>query len=751
LRRWWWLLVAVPLVGVALALGTLWYVYANLDIPEAAPPIQTTYLYDRDGKLLTTLHGEVDRTLIPLSQMPEHLREAVIAVEDERFYEHPGFDPVGIARAAWTDVVAGGVVQGGSTITQQYVKNVYTGGERTIGRKVREVLLAVKLEQELGKDEILESYLNTIYFGHGAYGVEAAAQTYWGIPAKQLNILQSATLAGVIQAPSTFDPAANPADSQVRRNYVLDQMADNGYLSAAKASQLKARPVRTNEQAQVVNYDHAYFVDYARRYLQDNRRFGDSLFSGGYRITTTLDRDWQLAAEEAVRSNLTEPSDPQAALVAIDPRTGAVRAMVGGRSEPKVQDAFNLAVDASRQAGSAFKPFTLAAAMEQKISLDSVWSGPSTITIGDPRCYTNGQPWRPSNAGDSSAGTMSLRSATAGSVNTIFAQLVVEVGPEAVVDVAHRMGIRSPLEPVCSITLGTQGVNPLEMTSAYATLAARGVHHRPSPVEQVADAQGNVLGRPMDAKGDRALLANDADLVTSALELVVTSGTGTNARLPDGRPLAGKTGSAQEYTDAWFCGYTPQLATCVWVGYPKEKKPMQNIQGFSTVFGGSIPALIFRDFMTVATADMPVKDFAEPSTSGYTQGPRPAPTVAPSPTPSKSPKPSPSPSPSPSPIPTETPSPDPTATPSVPPSPPGGGGGGGGGGGAGASAAVGAAIALLLRPICRVLPAVGSLSRRRWRARTSPGSVRGARSAGRSSRAEAWPSRSSRGRGSSGP
>jgi len=668
--------LGVPLLAVAGLAGTLVYVYAHLELPAAPPPIQTTYLYDRDGNLVTTLHAEVNRTLIPLSDMPRSVRKAVVAVEDAQFYEHPGFDVVGIARAAWNDLIAGEAVQGGSTITQQLVKNVYAGEvvdgvyrppDRTLTQKVREVLLAMKVESEFSKDEILANYLNTIYFGHGAYGVQAAAETYWGKGASDLTLLESATLAGLIAAPTRFDPLLYPADAQVRRDYVLDRMVEVGSLDRARAARMKEKPVRVVDPGSaVVDYDAPHFVDYAREYLADDDRLGETVYSGGYQITTTIDMDWQRAAERAVRTHLPDRDDPQASLVAIDPRTGAVRAMVGGR-RTDILDPFNLATDSSRQAGSAFKLFTLAEAMEQRISLESSWYGPSSYVIRDERCEDGaGRPWTPSNAGDSSAGRMSLLRATASSVNTIFAQLVVEVGPEAVVDMAHRLGIRSELSPHCSITLGAVGVNPLEMTSAYATLAARGVYRPPTPVERVEGSGGDVL-QGLEPDGERVLGANDADLVTYALRGVVEDGTGTSARLPDDRPVAGKTGTAQEYTDAWFCGYTPQLATCVWVGYKDEKEPMLNVEGFPTVYGGSIPALIWGDFMTVATAGMEAREFVEPSFEGYDEGPTPPPYVAP---PSLgSPSPEPEPTESPSPEPTESPSPEPTESPSPEPTP----------------------------------------------------------------------------------
>jgi penicillin-binding protein 1A len=689
LRRWWWVFVVVPLVAAIGLLLTLFYIYSRLELPETPPPLQTTYIYDRQGHQIATLHSTVDRTIIPLSEMPLQLRQAVIAVEDQGFYDHPGIDVTGIFRAAWTDLVSGEIVQGGSTLTQQLVKNVYAGQyqkdpktgvetyavpPRTLGQKVRESLLAIKVEREFTKDQILAKYLNTVYFGRGAYGVQAAAQTFFRKDASELSALESALLAGMIQSPSYYDPVDQEEAALERRNYVLEQMASEGYLTPERAAQLEGRKVKVDPITLGLNFPGklGYFLDYTRRSLLDEYDEG-LVFGGGLQVTTTLDSQMQRYAEEAVANQLDTPGDPAAAVVAIDPRNGAVRAMYGGKNFAVSK--VNLATGdggSGRQAGSAFKPFTLAAAMEQGYSLDSRWYGPSPITIQDPECYTDGAPWELSNASDSESGTFTLLSATTHSVNTVYAQVASAVTPKAIVDVAGRMGIRSPLEPVCSITLGTQAVTPLEMTNGYATIAARGWRHRASPLERVDTADGET-DLQIGGRGKLVLRQNDADLITYALETVIESGTGTAAAI--GRPAAGKTGTAQEYWDAWFCGYVPQLVTCVWVGYPQGEIPLENVEGFSAVYGGTIPALIWHDFMSQATANMRIKDFPEPSFEGYSLGaptppPPPPPSVAPSPSPKPSPSPSPSPKPSPSPSPTPSPSPSPPPSPSVSPSPP---------------------------------------------------------------------------------
>jgi penicillin-binding protein 1A len=687
LRRYWWAFAAAPFILLFLLLATLLFVYSRLDLPATPPPLQTTYVLDREGNVLGTFHASVDRTIVSFNRMPKSLRDAVIAAEDQGFYEHSGIDPLGVMRAAWNDLIAHEVVQGGSTITMQLVKNVYAGhyetdrktGQttyvvppRTFTQKVREALLAMKLERTYSKDEILAKYLNTIYFGHGAYGVEAAAQAYWGIHASELNMIRSATLAGLISSPSLFDPIDHPIDAEIRRNYVLDRMAALGTISPERAASLKLQDVRTHPSDGNVSFPPklGYFLDYTKRALI--ARYDEAqVFGGGLKVITGLDPRMQAAAEEAVAARLDTPGDPEAAVVAIDPATGEVRAMYGGRNWDKSQ--VNLATGdggTGRQAGSAFKPFTLTAAMEANVSLSSRWYGPGTITIQDPRCYTDGEPWTLSNASDEESGTFSLATATAYSVNTVFAQVASLVGPDAVVDAAHRMGIRSKLQPVCSITLGTQAVTPLEMTNAYATLAARGIRRWATPVHTVRDASGAVLDRTTSGRGKRVISSNDADLVTYALENVIRYGTGTSANI--GRPAAGKTGTAQDYVDAWFCGYVPRLATCVWIGYPKGEIPLENVEGYSAVYGGTIPALIWHDFMLQATERMPVQEFPAPSFEGYTTGaptpPPPSPSESPEPTPSPPPSPTPSPSASPIPSPTESLPPSPTVLPTPSPS-----------------------------------------------------------------------------------
>jgi penicillin-binding protein 1A len=413
---------------------------------------------------------------------------------------------------------------------------------------------------------------------------------------------------------------------------VLAAMLSNGDISAAEYRRSVTAPLELRGGRVLGHGPGSDFFRYVTAELE--RRFGAKRAgTGGLRVETTLDPSLQRAAGDAIAAHLRTTGDPAAALVAMDPKTGALRAMtslVPGERQP----VFNLAAQSHRQAGSAFKTFTLTAAVEDGVSLDSVWNGPPTLTIPDPRCLNANGFWQVHNYADETAGTMPLLQAIAHSVNTIFAQVVVRVGPERVAEVARRMGIRSPLEPVCSITLGSQAVTPLEMTDAFATLADRGVRHAPFAVAKVKVA-GATLLRRTSGRAHRAVPQDVADQVTFALQHVVTEGTGTAAALA--RPAAGKTGTAENFQDAWFCGYVPQLAACIWVGYPQGEIPMLNVEGFSGVFGGSLPVLIWHDFMAAAVARLPVQDFAVPyRPAPLTSAPVPAPTTN-SPSPARPP------------------------------------------------------------------------------------------------------------------
>ena len=641
----------------------------RLSEKDLAPPrlAQSSKIYAAGGELITTLHEEQNRTIIPIERMPLHLQQAVIAIEDQRFYEHDGVDMRAVIRAIVANATHGEIREGGSTITQQYVKNIIISpGEtapKTIERKINEAALARQLETKISKQEILERYLNTVYFGEGAYGVEAAAKTYFGKPARNLTLAESATLAGIIRLPDEYDPYKDKQASIRRRNLVLDRMAAQGYAEPAKIARAQASKMRLQRTSKKDTYPAPYFLDYVQRlitYHPSFRALGKTakqrqqrLFTGGLKSFTTVDLEMQAAAEAAAKKILPYASDPHSSVVAINPETGAVRALVGGRdwfARPK-KDPYaklNLAIVAKpelgcvrpnpkkkcelrapgtgRQAGSAFKPFGLAAAIQKGISLAKTYKAGSSITLHD---VGTGGPYVVQNyEGGSFGANLSLLEATVFSVNVVYAQVAEDVGAEAVAEVAADMGITTPLCSTClSTVLGSGEVNPLDMASAYGTFATNGTHHPPYGITKIVDDAGKIL---YEASEDPALEAEQAIepavayLTTTALEQVILRGTGTRAQI--GRPAAGKTGTAQEYRDAWFAGYTPDLATAVWVGYPEgsiemkpscvgstsECKPTRTITG-SGVTGGSFPAMIWQAFMLRALSGVEADAFDVPA------------------------------------------------------------------------------------------------------------------------------------------
>ncbi len=591
-------------------------IFGSCDLHSLRPVTlgENSFLYASDGSLLGVVPSTTNRQPLRLDRMSPWLPKATVAIEDNRFWEHGALDYQGIARAFYENATAGRIVQGGSTITQQLVRNLYIGkAERTFARKVKEACLAEKLAKIWTKKQILAAYLNEVFYGRHAYGAQAGAQTFFSTDARRLTLPQAALIAGLPQAPSQYDPVAHPDRALDRRDEVLRAMLLHGDITAGEYAAAVAAPLGLQLGLLYIAQRQPNFFGWAATQLV--KRFGARrVEAGGLQVRTTLDPRMQYAARSAVRSVLREKYDPAAALVAIDPRTGAVRAMISYLPNGRRMK-FNLAWQSTRTTGSAFKPIALTAAMSQGVSITTGLSGPSSLTITDPKCATNGVPWTVHNYADESGGYMSLLDATAHSVNTIFAQLVDIIGPENVVKTARELGIRSPLQPVCSIGLGTQAVNPLEMTNAYATLAARGVHRDPQAFEVVRGPEGGVIGK-LNAPGAQTIERNVADLVTYALEGVVTHGTGTAAYF--GRPAAGKTGTAENYVDAWFCGYVPQLAACVWIGYPKAEIPLYGVEGWSAVFGGSLPAMIWNRFMSEAVKKLPVKGFVYPQFTGHT-------------------------------------------------------------------------------------------------------------------------------------
>jgi penicillin-binding protein 1A len=554
------------------------------------------YIYDSKGeRILAVLRGSQSRILVPSGKIAPLMKQAIVAIEDKRFYEHRGVDVHGIMRAVWQDVRNKRVVEGGSTITQQFVKNTYVKSQRSIGRKLKEAALAWQLEQRWSKDRILTAYLNTIYFGNGAYGIQQASLTYFQHPADELGLAEAALLAGIPSDPARYDPVANPQAARERRDVVLRAMLDQGdityrdYANATRARLPRAEDVHLSGKQGPA----PYFTNYVKQQLID--RYGSGrVFGGGLRVKTTIDLNVQRFARQAITKWLTDANGPSAALVAVDPRDGSVRAMVGGNNYRKSQ--FNLAVQGERQPGSSFKPFVLATALRGGISPDSEFeSGPVAIPLGDKTWYVH-------NYENSDLGRISLAQATEFSDNTVYAQLTQLVGPGAIVRTAKRLGITSPLKKYFAIGLGAEAVNPLEMARAFSAFAYRGRRidgsvfgNRPRVITTIRNENNRVVdaNRPI---GRPVLTENTAALLTSLLQSVVTGGTGRQAQLSD-RPVAGKTGTTENYGDAWFVGYTPQLVTAVWVGYPNTLRPMLTEYHGDAVAGGTFPALIWKSFM----------------------------------------------------------------------------------------------------------------------------------------------------------
>ena len=589
-----------------------------------APPEETSRVLAADGTVLAQLHAEQDRDVVPLSDIPQSLREAVVAVEDNRFYDHGGVDGRAIARAIVENARLGRISQGGSTITQQLAKNAVVGSDRTLERKLEEAGVALQLERQFTKDEILERYLNTVYFGNGAYGVQTAARRYFDTDVSELQLGQSAMLAGLLKAPSTYDPYRHPTVALQRRNLVLRLMAEQGRATAAEAARARGEALRLAPLDDAAEWRAPYFVDHVLDQLQhdpafaalgsDPARRADTLFRGGVTVETTLDPQWQAAAEDAVDQTLTDRGDPRGAVVAIDPATGGITALVGGRDYLDPRDPFaqfNLATDGRRQPGSTFKELVLATAVDQGHSLDDEFDAGRRIVIG-PR-PGEPTPYPVSNYDNQDYGRLSLREATAYSVNVVYAQLISLVGPDAVVDTARAAGIRSPLQPLRSLALGSQEVSVLEMASVQATLAAGGVYRRPTAVERITAADGCLLYQRPALEGEQVIDEAVAYLTTEALRGVVEFGTGERANLQ--RPMAGKTGTTQNGADAWFVGYTPDLAAAVWVGFPQGNVPMEPPRTRIRVEGGNWPSEIFARFGLRALQDVPAAEFERPAVS----------------------------------------------------------------------------------------------------------------------------------------
>jgi penicillin-binding protein 1A len=586
---------------------------APIDLRAAKPlPLRST-IHAADGSLLARLYRQ-NRVFAPIEAVPDRLVDAVLAAEDARFFEHPGYDLRAIARAAIVNARAGQIVQGGSTITQQYVKNVYfRNPARTLERKARELRLAVEMEDLYSKDEILERYLNTVYFGNGAYGVKAAAQSFFGHGLRRLSVRESALLAAVIKSPALYDPRSHPQRARYRRNYIIDRMGDLEMIGHRRMRTAKREGLGILRRPPRIRTVEPYFVEAVRREVLSDRRLGRSdgerakaLYKGGLRIETTLDPGLQDAARSAINTVLNQPSDPSAALVAIKPATGEIVAMIGGANWNTSQ--VNLALGAEgggsgRQPGSSFKPIVLAAALEVGGHLERKYqSAPAVFRFDDATT------WTVRNAEGNGYGKMSLEEATIHSVNGVFARLGIELGADMIASQAELMGVRSDLDSYPSISLGAMDVSVLDMAAAYATLANQGTAIEPTTIESIELPNGSIL-RPQQEEVRSAVAPGNAYLITHVLQQVIERGTGTAAAIT--RPAAGKTGTTNNYTDAWFVGYTPDLVAAVWVGHARGLLPMTSVHGIR-VFGGTFPAQIWRQFMIEAHRGIPITDFRYP-------------------------------------------------------------------------------------------------------------------------------------------
>lgn len=575
-------LLAVLVAGVA-----FWRIYDRAFIPTAdALAIEDpTVVLDAEGDEITTLQPAAVRRNVDLDDLPDHVWQAVIAAEDRRFFEHRGVSPRGIVRAAWANLTTGERVQGASTIHQQYVAYAIEDIDDTYLGKFREAATAVRLDREMSKPQVLEQYLNSVPFGRDTSGIEAAARTYFDVSADELDVEQAAVLAGIIAAPTAFDPERNPDGAAARRDFVVDGMVEIGALARSEAAELIGSELPELREAPLFTHDdNAYFVDAVRAALPDALEEHDVETAQGLRIHTTLDQRAQALAVETLDEHLQE-TEHTGAIVTVDPSSGAVQALVGGRDFASQQ--YNVAIERSslRSPGSAFKTFALAAMLDRGYDPDlTVLPAPAqmTFTFDDGR---DDYPVR--NFGDVGASRVDVREATVRSLNTAYVQLAEELGFEAVTDMADQLGVATELDGVPSAVLGSQGVTPLEMAVAYGTLANEGVHHTPHVIERVETHDGDVLFE-FEEDEERVLDPAAASVVTDVLVDVVTHGTGNGAALA--RPVAGKTGTTNDSIDAWFVGYTPEQSTAIWVGN-LDNSPMGDVTG------GALPAPMWGSYV----------------------------------------------------------------------------------------------------------------------------------------------------------
>jgi penicillin-binding protein 1A len=613
--------LALVLAVTALVLVTGLYLYVireyEGDLDETYPDlVQNSYVYDADGNEIHEFEALESRRTVGYADLGEHLPRAVVAVEDQRFYDHVGVDFEGVTRAAWADLRAWKVREGGSTITEQLMKNLFIPGEERLEvsfwRRFTQASIAFAYERRHTKEQILTAYLNTVYFGDGAYGAEVAAERYFGKSADQLTLPEAATLAGFLHAPSTYpseDEYARRATE--RRDEVLRLMQQQGMISAEERRDATAEPVEFAPPPPPEDPIYDPFIEKVRREVE-NLLGPEALEHGGLRIQTTLDTDLQREAIESTNEVLSLHNDPSAAVVTVEPQTGAIRALAGQK------DDFNLALDAQRQPGSSFKAIVLAEALTEYISPETTYvSQELSLRFQD-------QDFIISNYDYIERGTISIYEAMAESDNTVFVQLAVDLGLENVVEMAHDMGVTAEIEPYPSTAIGGlgTGVSPLDMASAYATFAGGGIHREPYAVEWIDRSSYGRVEPVYDhrALGRRVMSGNQAALATQVLRGVVEEGTASRFHDLDeelGHPSAGKTGTTDDFADAWYVGYTPRLSTAVWIGYPDSRRPMVDIHGLEEVNGETLPLDLWALYMKRATSGEPPIGFPEADPSEF--------------------------------------------------------------------------------------------------------------------------------------
>ncbi|MHC5746543.1 MAG: transglycosylase domain-containing protein [Nostoc sp.] len=600
-------LLSITMVASSvLAGGLVGLAISFRDLPDVRQlrtffPSETSYIYDIKGKLLASIHGEANREVVTLNQISPNLKRAVLASEDSHFYDHHGINPVGIGRAALVNWAAGGVREGGSTITMQLVKNIFLSQKRAVTRKIAEAVLAIRLEQVLSKDHILEMYLNQVYWGHNNYGVQTAARTYFKKSAENLTLGESAMMAGLIQAPEEFSPFVSMKLAKQKQKEVLGRMLELNWITQQEYNDALNQEIKLGKIKSFQGSALPYITNTVSQELI--KKFGrETLLKGGMQVQTTVDAGFQMMAEETIKKwhqtlERQGLNNNQMALVAIDPRTHFVKALVGG-VDSKTSE-FNRATQAHRQPGSSFKPFVYYTAFA------SGKFTPNTTILDTPVSYRDGNGWYyPRNYDNTFKGAIPIRTAIAQSRNVPAVKIGKAVGMNKVIETCRTLGIMSPMEPVSSLPLGAIGVTPLEMASAYATFANYGWQSPPTIIARVTDSSGNVL---IDNTPKPQLVLDPwaSAAILDVMQTVVQEGTGKGAAID--RPVAGKTGTTSSERDIWFIGTVPQLTTAVWVGRDNNSQLAHNATG------GGMVTPIWRDFMQKALKDVPVENFKPPS------------------------------------------------------------------------------------------------------------------------------------------